>query len=238
MGLFIFILGTIIGSFLNLMVFRTIREGSIVGPFSKCDYCKKRLAFYNLIPVLSYYIQRGRTSCCNEKLSLLYPISEFGTGVLFLLIYILEGDVLKAILLSLLISILIAMSLIDYFTKDIYYIHLFFVFLLSILFLRYQFWFRVELVYKGVFSLILLLLGYLLSKRNYVGFGDIFLIFSLNIFLNFFETTIFLFLISLIGGFVSLMIYLKKRDRKVKLAFVPIISTAFIFLEIIKAILL
>ncbi|WP_300408638.1 prepilin peptidase [Lagierella sp.] len=238
MGLFIFVLGTILGSFFNVLVQRTIKEESIVGPFSKCDYCNKRLSFYNMIPLLSYFIQRGKTSCCNKKLPILYPVSEFATGLLFLFIYILEKDLVVGIVVAFLISFLISMSIIDFLTKDIYYIHIFIVLILSVILSRYQFWFFEELLYKAVFVLVFLLLGYLLSIRGYVGFGDIVLIISLNISLNFFETTIFLFLMSLIGGFVGFVLYFKKRDRKVKLAFVPIISSAFILLEILKAILI
>ena len=78
------------------------------------------------------------------------------------------------------------------------------------------------------------MIGYMLSKKNYVGFGDILLIVCLNLSLNFYETTIFLFLISVVGGLAALVLYLKKRDRKMEIAFVPIISSSFVILEIIK----
>ena len=74
----------------------------------------------------------------------------------------------------------------------------------------------------------------MLSRKEYAGFGDILLIICLNLSLNFYETTIFLFLMSVVGGLVALVIYLKERDRKMKIAFVPIIASSFIILEIVK----
>lgn len=233
MKFFSFILGSVMGSFLNLQIMRKTSR-PITEPFSVCDHCHKRLHFYNLIPILSFLFQRGRSSCCHKKLSIGYPISESLCGFLFVMVYFLVGDFYKSILMAVLISLLIAMSIIDLKTKDIYYSHILGVFFLSAIISYYNFWFKEEVIYKIIFSILLLIIGYMLSRKNYVGFGDILLILCLNLSLNFHETTIFLFFISIVGGLAALMIYLKKRDRKMKIAFVPIIASSFILLEIVK----
>ena len=233
MKFFSFILGSVMGSFLNLQIMRKTSR-PITEPFSVCDHCHKRLHFYNLIPILSFLFQRGRSSCCHKKLSITYPVSEVLFGFLFVMVYFLVGDFYKGIFMAVLISLLIAMSIIDLKTKDIYYSHIAGVFFLSAILSYYNFWFKEEVIYKIIFSILLLIIGYMLSRKEYVGFGDILLILCLNLSLNFHETTIFLFFISIVGGLAALVLYLKKRDRKMKIAFVPIIASSFILLEIVK----
>lgn len=237
MKFFSFILGSVMGSFFNLQIMRKTSH-PIAEPFSVCDHCHKRLRFYNLIPILSFLFQRGRSSCCNKKLSIRYLIFEILSGFLFVMVYFLVGDFYKSIFMAVLVSTLIAMSIIDFKTKDIYYSHILGVFFLSVILSYYNFWFKEEVIYKIIFSTLLLIIGYMLSREEYAGFGDILLIICLNLSLNFYETTIFLFLMSVVGGLVALVIYLKKRDRKMKIAFVPIISLSFILLEIVKGMIM
>lgn len=233
-GVFLFILGSVMGSFFNLQIMRKTSENPITEPFSVCDYCHRRLQFYNLIPILSFLFQRGRSSCCNKKLSSRYLITEVSFGFLFVIVYLMVKDFYKSIFMATLVSTLIAMSIIDLKTKDIYYSHIIGVFFICVILSYDNFWFKEEAIYKFIFSSLIILIGYMLSKKNYVGFGDILLIVCLNLSLNFYETTIFLFLISVVGGLAALVLYLKKRDRKMEIAFVPIISSSFVILEIIK----
>lgn len=238
MKLFFFIIGSVMGSFLNLQVMRKTSRHPIAEPFSVCDYCHKRLHIYNLIPILSFLFQRGRSNCCNKKLSIRYPLSEVLCGIFYVIVHLVIGDFYKSIFMAVLTSLLIAMSIIDFKTKDIYYSHILGVFLLNVALSYYNYWFKEEAIYKLIFSFFLLIIGYMLSRKEYVGFGDILLILCLNLSLNFHETTIFLFLMSMIGGLTALVIYLKERDRKMKIAFVPIIASSFIILEIIKGMIL
>ena len=80
----IFILGMIFGSFLNVVILRTISEESIVFPASKCPKCQTPLKWYHNIPVLSYLFLKGKCAFCSEKISIQYPIVELLTGLLFL----------------------------------------------------------------------------------------------------------------------------------------------------------
>jgi len=82
---FLFALGLVLGSFLNLVSDRVVKGRKIVFGHSKCDYCKKELKAKNLIPLLSFIIQRGKCSECNKSLSWYYPFSEILAGLLMIL---------------------------------------------------------------------------------------------------------------------------------------------------------
>lgn len=79
-----FAFGCVFGSFLNLVADRIINGESILFGRSRCDFCKKNLGPFSLIPLFSFIFQKGKSACCGEKLSMSYPISEFLTGVGFL----------------------------------------------------------------------------------------------------------------------------------------------------------
>ncbi|HEC65542.1 MAG TPA: prepilin peptidase [bacterium] len=85
--LWIFGLGLVIGSFLNVCIHRIPEGVSIVWPASKCVYCSKRIVWYDNIPVLSYLFLRGKCRHCQRKISAQYPIVEFLTGIVFLLLF-------------------------------------------------------------------------------------------------------------------------------------------------------
>ncbi len=83
-NLTIFILGASIGSFLNVLIDRLPKDESINGR-SHCDHCKKKITWYDLIPILSFFILGGKTRCCGKKLSFQYPLIEIVTGLVFVL---------------------------------------------------------------------------------------------------------------------------------------------------------
>lgn len=85
---FIFIIGLVIGSFLNVVILRTVSEESIVFPASKCPKCQTPLKWYHNIPVLSYLFLKGKCAFCSEKISIQYPIVELFTGLLFVGLFI------------------------------------------------------------------------------------------------------------------------------------------------------
>ena len=85
---FIFVLGLCIGSFLNVVILRTVSGESIAFPGSKCPKCQTPLKWYHNIPVFSYLFLRGKCAYCKEHISLQYPIVELLTAVLFTLLFI------------------------------------------------------------------------------------------------------------------------------------------------------
>lgn len=81
--LLIFFLGAAVGSFLNVMISRSIKGEDWVRGRSRCDYCQKTLSWFDMIPLLSYIAYRGKSRCCHKKLSIQHPIVELLTGLLF-----------------------------------------------------------------------------------------------------------------------------------------------------------
>jgi len=85
----IFIFGTVLGSFLNLVSDRVVKGEKIAVGHSKCDKCSSVLKPLNLIPVISFLVQRGKCSHCKTKLSWYYPFSEILAGLFLVLASIL-----------------------------------------------------------------------------------------------------------------------------------------------------
>ncbi len=82
-SVFNFLLGTIIGSFLNVLIYRIPRNESILNPPSHCPVCRHRLKWYDMIPVFSYIFLRGKCRYCGAKISFRYPLIEALTGFAF-----------------------------------------------------------------------------------------------------------------------------------------------------------
>jgi len=83
----VFILGTIIGSFLNVVIFR-FNTGATLGGRSGCFSCGKKLTARELVPIVSFLMLKGRCSHCKTKISFQYPLVEFFTGFVFLLFFL------------------------------------------------------------------------------------------------------------------------------------------------------
>lgn len=83
----VFIFGTILGSFLNVCIYRMPKNESVVWPRSHCPHCKKRIPGYNNIPIISYILLGGRCRFCKEKISLRYPVVELITALLLVALY-------------------------------------------------------------------------------------------------------------------------------------------------------
>lgn len=80
-----FVLGAVIGSFLNVVILRHEKREGLNGR-SHCPTCKKTLRWYELIPILSYLVQRGKCRSCGSPLSIQYPLVELATGIIFVLV--------------------------------------------------------------------------------------------------------------------------------------------------------
>jgi leader peptidase (prepilin peptidase)/N-methyltransferase len=87
--LFLFALGSCVGSFLNVVIWRLPRGESLSYPPSHCPKCNQRLKWYDNIPVIGWIKLRGRCRFCKEPISSRYPIIEAVTGLLFVLYYVL-----------------------------------------------------------------------------------------------------------------------------------------------------
>jgi leader peptidase (prepilin peptidase)/N-methyltransferase len=120
---FVFILGTIVGSFLNVVILR-YNTGRSVNGRSGCMSCGRKLTVLDLVPVLSWIFLRGKCRQCKSKISIQYPLVEFFTGLLFLFIFISASPLFANINLTLLYFVwnaVIFSILIIIFVYDIYH---------------------------------------------------------------------------------------------------------------------
>ena len=85
---FVFIFGLCIGSFLNLVIYRLPLNLSIVTPRSRCTSCEKEIPPFALIPILSFFFLGGKCFYCKDKISWRYPLIEFLSGVVTLLLFL------------------------------------------------------------------------------------------------------------------------------------------------------
>lgn len=85
---FIFFMGSIWGSFLNVCIFRMPQEGySLIRPSSHCPLCKKPILWFDNVPIISFLFLRGRCRFCQERIALEYPVVELLTALTFLVLY-------------------------------------------------------------------------------------------------------------------------------------------------------
>ncbi|HXH48925.1 MAG TPA: prepilin peptidase [Terriglobia bacterium] len=108
--------GLIFGSFLNVCIVRVPRGESVITPGSHCPGCGHNIRWYHNIPVLSYVLLRGRCRDCGQRISLLYPLVEILTAVVFLLQYWRYGltiEFAKGLIFAMLMIVLIFTDLLD-----------------------------------------------------------------------------------------------------------------------------
>jgi leader peptidase (prepilin peptidase)/N-methyltransferase len=108
-----FLLGLVIGSFLNVCILRIPADKSIVLPSSSCPKCGKAIAPYDNIPVLSWVFLRGKCRNCKTKISAMYPAVELLTGVLFLACYLVFGPSVEALKWAVFAALLVVLTITD-----------------------------------------------------------------------------------------------------------------------------
>jgi len=116
---FAFVLGSLIGSFLNVVIYRLPAGTSVVWPRSRCPHCGHILSPNELVPILSWVMQKGRCTRCKAPISVRYPAVEALTAVLFGLAALLRPVFPELIFLWAFIALLVALSFIDIDTKTL-----------------------------------------------------------------------------------------------------------------------
>lgn len=169
----IFLYGIVIGSFLNVCIFRLPLKQDIVKVRSHCMSCDYQLKWYDLVPLFSYLFLKGRCRKCGAKISPQYPIIEATNGVLYVLVFLIKGINVDSLLYSLLFSALLALSIIDFRTYEIPVGFNYFIAALGLIKIAtdYKNWSNYLLGAVCV-SLFLLIL-FFCSKGRAIGGGDI-----------------------------------------------------------------
>ncbi len=110
---FAFVVGACIGSFLNVCIARWPRELSVVRPPSRCPRCGYRIRWYDNVPVASWVALRGRCRCCEESISVQYPLVELVVGLTWLAAFWQLGVTLEALRVSVFVTILLGVAITD-----------------------------------------------------------------------------------------------------------------------------
>ena len=117
--IFVFIFGAIVGSFLNVCIYRIPKGRSIVAPGSHCPNCGAGIQWFDNIPILSYIILGGRSRCCKTRISLRYIIVEILTAFLFLVLFLFFGLTAKFFAYMILVCALIIATFVDFEIQEI-----------------------------------------------------------------------------------------------------------------------
>lgn len=113
-NLLIFILGLIVGSFNNVCIYRIPRNESVIYPASHCPECHTTIRPVDNMPLISYFLLKGRCRNCKSRISIQYPIVEFLNGKIYLFLYWTYGLSIRTLGYMVLSSALIIIALIDF----------------------------------------------------------------------------------------------------------------------------
>lgn len=175
----VFIFGITIGSFLNVCIIRIPDKKSIIAVPSHCMNCNYRLKWYDLVPLASWLILKGKCRKCGQPISKQYPIIEAVNGIAWVLIFIIRGfkydlvyDVTTVCYLAL-FSALLVLSVIDFRTYEIPLGCNIFILAVGLihLFVDYSNWLQYVIGLTAV-SLFLYII-YVVSKGRAIGGGDV-----------------------------------------------------------------
>ena len=209
---FAFVVGAVIGSFLNACIDRLPRGESLMVPPSHCDACDRLLGPLELVPVLSYLAVRGRCRTCRTRIPPRVLWVEAGTGLLFLLVFLRFGSTLPALLGTAFVSLMVVVAAIDLEHRRILNVVTYPAIALGLaaVFLPG----RAPLAYLlgGLLAGGAFLLLALASPRG-MGLGDVKLAVFLGLFLGYPLILVALFLAFVLGGLLSLMLLALHRLR-------------------------
>lgn len=233
MSIFIFLFGLAVGSFLNVVINRLESGENIISKPSYCPHCKTKLQWFELIPVLSFVIQKGKCRTCKNRISSQYPLVELITGIIFVFLALKSQNIV-----NLIYWLFIASALIVIFVYDLkYYIIpnkiIYPTILVALTFVIWGLIRNLDLEIRNLQSLfaefglsmvgaLFFLLLVLLSKEEWMGMGDVKLAVLMGLILGWPKILPALFLAFVAGALVGLfLITLGKKTLKSQLSFGP-----------------
>lgn len=113
----VFVFGTIVGSFLNVVIYRIPRGESVVFPGSHCPHCHAPVKAWQNIPIISWLLLRGRCHTCGAPISVQYPLIELLSGIIALVVFMKLGIAWIAAGVTAVFLLLLALSVIDFYYK-------------------------------------------------------------------------------------------------------------------------
>jgi len=227
LAVFVFLFGAVIGSFLNVCIYRLPLEQSIISPGSRCMSCGAVVRWFDNIPIISWFLLQGRCRRCGAGFSIRYPLVELLTACLFLLLFLRFGPTASFFIYAALVASLLVVTFIDFdhliIPDEISLPGIGLGFLASF-FLPEPGWLSsLAGIIVGWGSLALVFYGYLwLAGREGMGGGDAKLLAMLGAFLGFKAVPFIIFTSSLAGSIVGLSIMaIQRKGRHLAIPFGP-----------------
>lgn len=219
----LFIFGAIIGSFLNVVIYRVPKNISIITPPSSCPKCNEKIKPWHNIPIFGWLILKGRCASCGEKISIRYPVIEILTGLIAVVVYYKMQTIDIFYLINFAIfATLLALSMIDFDYKAVPDS-------LNLLALTLSFFsspdivenFKNALLLMGGMSLIRFYVSYII-KQEAMGEGDIIVAGTMGALLGVKLSLFAIFIAALIAIIPS--IYNRIANKDVELPFIPFLA--------------
>lgn len=219
----IFLYGIVIGSFLNVCIYRLPNKENIAKERSHCMQCGYQLKWYDLIPILSFLCLGGKCRKCKKTISVQYPLIEVVNGILYIAVFFVNGMNIESLLYCFLTSALIVLSIIDLRTYEIPFgINLWILALgLIRLILNYKNWASYIIGFFAVSTLLYIII--LLTKGRAIGGGDMKLMAAAGLLLGW-KLIIVAFVLGCILGAVIHTIRIKVSKESHMLALGPYLS--------------
>lgn len=226
----LFIFGSIIGSFLNVVIYRLKHDQSFIKGRSYCPHCKKTLGFWDLIPILSFIFLRARCRYCQQKISWQYPLVELATALAWLWPYLIFGLTAQFWLVAVITCFLIVIFVYDlryYLILDEVVVPAIILVLIFDIFLsNRQF---TDFIWGGIIGGGFFLIQYLISGGKWIGGGDIRLGLLMGLLLGVAGVIAALFIAYILGALVSIgLLMSKKKKMKSRIPFGTFLSLATI----------
>lgn len=234
LNIFAFIFGAVVGSFLNVCIFRLPGKESIIKPLSRCPHCQHPIRFYDNIPLASFILLKGKCRDCREKISWRYPLVELITALLSLLLFLKFGFGLPFLAVFIFTAVLIIIAFIDLdhqIIPDILTLPGIPVFFLAGIFIMKVGWLAalIGLLVGGGVLFAIAFVYEAITKREGMGGGDIKLLAMIGGFFGW-KSLIFIILFSSFAGALVGMtaMIIKKQDLKYAVPFGPFLAAAAI----------
>ncbi len=232
-SIFTFLFGAVVGSFLNVVIFRLPNpDESIVFPASHCPKCSTPLHWYENIPILSFLALKGRCRTCKEKISIQYPLVELSMGLLSMALFQnfdLSPDFPYYFIFAAALLVIIFIDIHLQIIPDVITLPGIVIGFMGSFFINSISWQQSAIgILVGGGTLYAVSLGYyLFTKREGMGGGDIKLLAMIGAFLGWQSLLYVVFASSLLGTIIGLGAMLKqKKGGQTRIPFGPFLSTA------------
>lgn len=215
----VFLYGIVIGSFLNVCIYRIPKEENLVTVGSHCMECGQKLKWYDLVPLFSWLFLKGKCRYCGAKISAQYPIVEFLNGFFYVLIFLVNGLNPDSVLYCILVSALLVVSVIDYRTMLIPVGAELVILVVGIvhLVLHFEHWYYYVIGFFSA-SLFLLLCAFLfraVTGKSGLGLGDVELMACAGLCIGWGHSLFAIVIGSVLGVFVEgIKIFVTKEKGK------------------------